>query len=356
MTKVSNKIKRIIEPSNKNKPIDIVIPWVNEKDLNWQENRNKYMKNIDNEGTNIARFRDWGTFKYVFRSIEQNMPWVNKIYVITCGQKPDFLNLENKKIVLIDHKDFIPEKYLPTFSSHTIELNLHRIKDLSENFVYFNDDIYAISKIEPSFFFIKDLPCDTAVLNTHCGKKSKIIYNIAFNDTAFINDYFDIKKVLKENKNKWFNYRYGVKNNLQNVIFSVCPRFPGFKQFHSANAFNKQSFQNVWNLDSNCLNETCLNKFREKNGVNQWLIREYQLVTGKFFPSNKYKKTIMIDFEKMGINNAINICKKEINNKKYKLMCINDGDDIPIDKFNYIQKSLISILQKKFPNKSNFEK
>ena len=43
------------------------------------------------------------------------------------------------KMHIVRHEEFIPKQYLPTFSSHTIELNIHRIEGLAEYFVYFND-------------------------------------------------------------------------------------------------------------------------------------------------------------------------------------------------------------------------
>ena len=72
---------------------------------------------------------------------------------IRCGHYPDWLNLDCPKLRFIKHEDYIPKKYLPTFNSHTIELNFNRIKELSERFVYFNDDMFIIDYMEKSDFF-----------------------------------------------------------------------------------------------------------------------------------------------------------------------------------------------------------
>lgn len=45
-------------------------------------------------------------------------------------------------IKYVFHDQFIPKKYLPTFSSTVIETFLHYIPGLSENFIYMNDDVY----------------------------------------------------------------------------------------------------------------------------------------------------------------------------------------------------------------------
>ena len=56
----------------------------------------------------------------------------------------DRLEPDHPKLHIVNHRDFIPEEYLPTFSSHAIELNMHRIPDLAEHFLYFNDDVYLM--------------------------------------------------------------------------------------------------------------------------------------------------------------------------------------------------------------------
>ena len=80
--------------------IDVVIPWVDPSDKAWIESKNKYLgiedlNKIDNSNN---RFRDWKNFKYVFRGIDKFMPWVHKIYLVTCGQTPDWMkkNLDDE--------------------------------------------------------------------------------------------------------------------------------------------------------------------------------------------------------------------------------------------------------------------
>src|SRR5574344_1149949 len=142
-----------------NNYIDFVIPWVDGTDENWILEKNKFDNmndiNLDN---GESRYRDWQLLKYWFRGVEKYAPWVHKIYFITWGHIPNWLNVNNEKIVIVNHKDYIPDKYLPTFNSHTIELNMHRIKNLSENFVYFNDDTFIINKVDQNDFFRKNLP------------------------------------------------------------------------------------------------------------------------------------------------------------------------------------------------------
>lgn len=102
-----------------NSPIAIVIPWVDEKDPKWMKSKAKYQDCEGFEASNI-RFQCWDNKHLWFRAIESCMSWVNRIFLITCGHVPTFLNIEESGIRLVRHDEYIPEEYLPTFNSNTI--------------------------------------------------------------------------------------------------------------------------------------------------------------------------------------------------------------------------------------------
>ena len=143
-------------------PIDIVIPWVDGADPVWQQERARFQPSSGADSS-AARYRDWDTLRYWFRGIERYAPWVRTIHFITYGHLPAWLNTSNPKLHVVNHRDYIPKEYLPTFSSHTIELNMHRIEGLAEHFLYFNDDVFLNAPTKPEDFFMKGLPADTAV-------------------------------------------------------------------------------------------------------------------------------------------------------------------------------------------------
>ena len=90
-----------------------------------------------------ARFADNDELRYSLRSLQQNAPWVRHVYLVTNGQVPSWLDLDNPRITLVTHGEIFPNKsHLPTFSSVAIESHLHRIPGLSEHFLYFNDDVF----------------------------------------------------------------------------------------------------------------------------------------------------------------------------------------------------------------------
>ena len=185
-------------------PIDIVIPWVDGSDPVWQADHAKYRasKSADNHP---ARYREWGLFRYWFRGIEQNAPWVRKVHLLTYGHLPAWLEPDHPKLHIVNHRDFIPEEYLPTFSSHTIELNMHRIPDLAEHFLYFNDDVYLMKPSRPEDFFRDGLPCDTAVMGViKNNDTANFMPYIMLNMMALVNMSFDKRSVIRQNFGKWF--------------------------------------------------------------------------------------------------------------------------------------------------------
>ena len=140
-------------------PIDIVVPWVNPNDSVWRKEF-EYWKKKETGNKDACRYRDWGFIKFVLRSIEENCPWCRYVFLVLSGpsQIPDWLNIENPKLKIIFHKDYIPEEFLPTFNSNVIELFYSNIKELSENFILINDDMFFCQKKNEDFFFKNNIP------------------------------------------------------------------------------------------------------------------------------------------------------------------------------------------------------
>lgn len=323
--------------------IDFVVAWVDGSDKEWIKKRNNYANSEINE----AQYRDWGIFKYWFRSIEQYAPWVNNIYIVTYEQCPEWLNCDHPKIHIIDHKDFIPEEYLPTFSSHTIELNLHRIKGLSEHFVYFNDDMYLSGDVDESFFFKNGIPCEAPIMSALSPYMvGEPFPHYLCNNTSVLNAHFDKKLVLKKNFFKWFNLKYG-KLLFKNIYYSFTNKFMSFTAFHIPSSMLKSVFEEVWDTEYDLLHKTCSNKFRALCDVNQYVMSQFNICKGNFYPRKTTVGTMIT------INNYDTIYRAFQNNK-YKMICVNDNPG-SLD-FKTVKSAVIEVFDRLFPKKSSFEK
>ena len=110
-----------------NQGIDFVITWVDGSDPEWEKEKNTYLSGAMALYNNERRYRDWQLLRFWFRGTEKFAPWVRKIHFVTWGHIPEWLNTHHEKLRIINHTDFIPRQYLPTFNSNTIDLCLHKI-------------------------------------------------------------------------------------------------------------------------------------------------------------------------------------------------------------------------------------
>lgn len=327
--------------------IDFVIPWVDGADKEWQRQKSEFTGQPINE--NDVRYRDWGIIKYWFRSVEKYAPWVNKIYFVTCGQVPDWLNVKHEKLCIVNHRDYIPEQYLPTFSANPIELNLHRITGLSEYFVYFNDDMIINKEVFCSDFYKEGLPRLSAILNEFIPTRiNDSFLHLLCNDIAFMNTYFNKKKVIKRNPQKWFSLEYG-KHLWKNIYYFLhASSFSMLQNFHMPSPMLKSTFKKVWELEPDLLHNTSLNRIRSHRDVNQYIMSYYNIGTGHFMPQNpnvgKYYE----------IREDNHLLFEDILQQHHKFICINDNENI--EDIMAIKENIISLFERKFPNKSSFEK
>ena len=326
----------------KNDKIDIVIPWVDGNDPIWIEEKNKYLKVNGDKSQN--RFRDWGNLQYIFRGIEKFMPWINKVFFVTWGHLPKWINTNYEKLEIVNHRDYIPKEYLPTFNSNIIEMNLHRIKNLSEKFILFNDDIFIIKKIKKTYFFENDLPKDMYIeyLKLNCSKRHSIMKK---NYQTIINKYFHKSEFIKANFNKVLNLKYGI-DNLKNMRMITKSNFEDIYSEHLTQSFLKETFLEVWEKEGALLDEVCKNKFRSNSDIGVAICRYFQLLSGKFIPSKKKGK-----YFEISTNNELII--SSIIKQKYKMICLNDSKtDIDFEK---AKNEINSALNKLLNEKSKFE-
>ena len=139
-------------------PVDVVITWVNGSDAQWQKEKDYWRTqelHTSEYSSGNVRFRDNQELRYCLRSIFWNAPWVRKIFIVTNGQIPKWLNTNHPKIQMITHSQIMPRDALPTFNSEAIETSIAKIDGLADLFLYSNDDTYIYRQTTMSFFFTR---------------------------------------------------------------------------------------------------------------------------------------------------------------------------------------------------------
>lgn len=331
--------------------IDFVVLWVDGNDPEWIKEKNKYQKKTIDDSNSTNRYRDWGLLPYWFRAVEKFAPWVRTIHFVTWGHIPEFLNTKASKLHIVRHDEFIPEEYLPTFSSHTIEMNIHRIPDLSEHFVYFNDDMFLLKDFVKEDFFKEELPC------TYGGEvplefrgEIGVWQHAMINNMGIVNKHFSKRESVTSYGKKYIDKCYRWKDNLRTLMLEKLypDYFTGFKNLHAPAAYLKKTYQEIWKAEPEILHNTCKERFRASNGVNQWVALWWQIASGRFAPS-------VIDNLVMAINEETidNLCNA-IENQKHQYICLNDPEQ-DID-FVYMSERLKDAFEKILPDKSSFER
>ena len=346
--------------------IDFVVPWVDGSDPRWQSEKKRY-EAIEIRGTTSqafendtsredanddCRFREFGFLKYWFRAVESCAPWVNRIHFVTCGQKPDWLKEMHPKLNLVNHLDFIPKEYLPTFNANTIELNFHRIKGLSEHFVYFNDDVFLIQPVDPSFFFREGNPVLDTNLRYPKILHANTINRIKFNDYVLINNHFDTRKSIWTNRRKWFSVSdLGIKRARINLTCFLANKTIPVGMFgHIGLPHLKSSYEEVWTTEFSTMDKTSRCKFRSDTQVNQWMLCAWNQAKGRFSPTCASKMGRHFDISP----DSIGVLIDTIRNRSIPQLCINDTRFNTEAEMNSL--SIIEALESIYPDKSSFEK
>ena len=344
----SNKNEPELILENKKMEIDFVVTWVDMDDPVWKEEFHRYSGKIDNSVNEIseARFRDYGFLKYWFRGVEKFAPWVRKVHFVTSGQKPEWLDENHPKLNLVSHSDYIPKEYLPVFNSNLIEIYMHKIPDLSEHFVYFNDDFFITNHLSPTRFFEDGLPKDIAAFrkNTGFSQFEKMLKN----NIRLINKHFDKKEVFKRDAWKWYHPSYGKRGRL-NYLLKFYAKFITLRTPHNAQPFLKSTFEDVWNHCGEELSGMSTHRFRSNEDYTPELFKTWQICSSNFIPYNTYQDTKMFPLM-IKSKKAI----RAVREQRYSLVCLNDS--VHIINYQQTMENIKNSFEVILPEKSTFER
>ena len=302
--------------------MDIVISFVDCKDKVWMKS---YLKTIHNQSQLFPyyQFYNHNTIKYVLRGIDEFIPYVNNVFIVVSNieQVPDYIDQSKVKIVL--HKDFIPEKYLPLFNSTAIELFLHKIPGLGEEFVYFNDDMIPISHIPYDDFFKDGIPCIS--FNTEQRDKTTAYKHCVLS-------FYEAKNTVEILTDKEIDTK---------DIELQIPQ-------HSPTSLLKSVCDEASNIERhNSLLDFYITNIRMPRNINKYYWADILYFKKQYTASNiKSYYTSTLDIKDVDIEEV---------KKENKFICINDygSDEMPLSQIDDIIQLKLDTI---FKNKSKYEK
>ncbi len=334
--------------SNKH-PIDFVVTWVDGNDPEWRAEclaaRKKY--NGYSTGNEAGRYRDWDSFRFWFRAVEKYAPWVRYVHLVTWGHTPSWLNTLSPKLRIVRHCDFIPQEYLPTFNSNTIELNLFRIPGLSENFVYFNDDVLLCRPVEPAEFFLNGKPRHSSIAVSYVNRDNELPYHLFFNTYGVINRMNNIKECMEKHPEKWFSYLYR-RSVLSNIELWKSEAISGIYFTHMGVPFCRSTMEKTWEKHEKTCVETSSYRFRDIHQITHQLFSIEDMLNGHFEPSRCDWGTCL------KINDYGKIAEA-YESGATKMICLFDGGNYTEEEIETINEGLVKTFTRFLPDKSSFE-
>ena len=307
--------------------MDAVISYVNCNDKIWRAEYDKYCTDFE---TKKYFFYDWGTLKYVLRGISVYMPYIKNVFLIVSNieQVPDYVDQSKVKIVL--HKDFIPEEYLPTFNSCTIETFMNDIEGLDEQFIYFNDDMIPIAPISYGDLFCNGKPCISFESNPYPPERAAYhTVKLCFLGACLHTSY---KKTYSRNI---------ISDPLLYEGDGVCP-------VHGPCVFLKSRNMEMFKLSKRFF-KRFITRERSGQNVSQWAYADIYYIEDNCVGSRltlSYMRTTNLDAENS---------KNYILSQNSNYLCINDAGPIPGLSYEDSVKLVQECLEIKLPRKGIYE-
>lgn len=310
------------------KDIDLVYLWVDGNDPVWLEKRRKTTDDsLQYHSVNMSgRYDSNDELKYSIRSILKHLPWIRKIFIVTDNQKPDWLKEEQEKIIIIDHTEILPPEAIPCFNSVVIEYFLYKIPDLSEHFLYANDDMFVNADLSSSFFF------------AHDGYPfARFQYQFLQKTEVRLKEFFKIRIN---------NYRRSINNAIE-LIENKYHKFFNGVSHHNIDAYRREDLKNIVEVVfRDEFNNVLTNRFRDDSDIQRIIFYYYSLaIKTAYLKYVNRKESCRIRVHKGNFTNYIH---------KYSpsLFCLNDTERAT-DKDRALIKPF---LEKLFPEKSKYEK
>ena len=292
--------------------MDVVITYVDGNDLVWKQDYEK----TTNVPVMEKRFRDWGTLKYLLRGIETKMPFIRNVYLVVShpSQVPSWADVSQLTIVL--HKDIIPQEFLPTFNCNPIEMHLHRIPGLDEEYLYFNDDMFPVGECRPEDFFRNGRPV------------------IGYYRHLFASGMY--KKICR-NSDRLARRTLGLKPS----CFFTRPQ-------HICSPMLKSQCEELYAMVKEEIRKTSAARTRTEENLNQYLFLDYMNYKGMVINekiSNKHFSVAVASPESL---------RDFLHNPTRNMVCINDVH-LSESRYEQLRGAILAAFDSTFPEKSRFE-
>ncbi|KLO29872.1 stealth family protein [Mycobacterium haemophilum] len=308
--------------------IDLVFSWVDGSDPEFRARRAAQMSHhVVGEGDDAdARIRQIDELKYALRSVNMFAPWIRRIFIATDSAPPAWL-ADHPMITIVPAEDhFSDRSALPTYNSHAVESQLHRIPDLSEHFLYSNDDMFFGRPLKASMFFSPGGVTRFIEAKTRIGLGTNDPTRSGFENAARVN-----RQLLLQRFGQLItrHLEHTAVPLRKSVLIEMEREFPDEFARTQASAFRSGTDISVTNS----------------------LYHYYALMTGRAVQQEKAKVLYVDTTSYAGLDLLPELRKR----RNYDFFCLNDGSFPEVPATERAER-VVSFLERYFPIPAPWEK
>jgi len=325
-----------------NHPVDAVVLWVDGNDAVLTEKRNNWLqkegKTSSHSGALPTRFASKNEIRYCVLSILIFAPFVRNIFIVTDGQDPNlyeevetYFPEKSGTLKIVDHKEIFRgfEQYLPNFNASSIHTLIWKIEGLSDNFIYFNDDMILIRETKQEDWVINNRPLLRGEWRFPPYKK-------------LAGNYF--KTLINKNlrNNPGYQPRISFYIRQWKAAYLLGWRIRYYYHCHTPHSLNRRSLEKFFSENMDLLEKNISYRFRDQDQfITSSLAYHLEIMDG----NRQFAKLNLVYFHPYYSDNRL---KRKIrrceNDSGIKSICVQSLDMISIDVqekiFNFMDRTL----------------
>ncbi|MBZ1391547.1 Stealth CR1 domain-containing protein [Psychrobacter pacificensis] len=319
------------------KAIDIVIAWVDGSDPVLKQKRESYKPSniVASDAITATRFASDDEIYYNIASIIKYVPFCRHIYVVTDQQKPAFIDEFAKqnicaadKIRIVDHKEIFSgyEEFLPTFNTRSIETMIWNIADVSDYFIYMNDD----------FFFNQSATLEDFI------EKDKLILHGHWRNTAALNAKLNFRKTKSKLLGTPIQPRHTIAQMLSAKVLDM-DQF--FEIHHFPHIVDKTILKNYLLQHPQLLETQIKYKFRDVAQVNPITLMNHLKIQKS---QAHLRADIAVNYLKN--EDSVESFLSNLDNSDYKYGCIQSLDRLNSDSYQKVTAAMTNKFSAYLPS------
>lgn len=304
--------------SIKQEPIDAVLTWVDGHDPKHEQKLLQYIEDktlIKTEDVK-TRYNQVNEIEFAVKSILKFAPFVRNIFIVTDNQTPDFLKKTNQfpSVKIISHLEIFKgyEAFLPTFNSRPIETLIYKIPDLSEHFIYLNDDYFFIKECKREDFFKNGLP-------------------VLRGSWKLIDEFYWFGRLKLKYKKKPSSHKAAQQKGAKLIGFKKFYKF-----YHTPAPLRKSTFSNYFKDNPEIEKKNVSFRFRNLEQFTMQSLINHIEIKNKTCVLKSSKKLVFIQNYNKSFDKIKSILKRANNSNNKKFLCLQGLDRCPKEKLDYI--------------------